>query len=143
MHKFFLVGLVTVLLSGILFVCIAGQKPAVTMIGDFDGNDWRQLPAAAREFYVGGYLHGYSEGFTEACHAAETISSVREVSSCLQSHKTYSKLPLTLARQISEFYDAYPEHRAVKVLLLVTQFSDQDAKSPKEIHELLRAGKPL
>jgi hypothetical protein len=131
------------ILAIFIYVIGADQVPKVTMTGNTDGRDWLNWPAESREFYVAGYLHGYSEGFTEACHAAEGVSTVVQVSNCLHSRLTYSRLPQTLSRQITEFYRAYPQDKNINVLLLVRQFSEQNNRSAEVIHERLQSGKPL
>ena len=112
-----------------------------------DGYEWLSWSNDLRQLYLLSFLHAYRLGFSEACLAANDVGklqwTIKEINACEEKQMSFSRDLPELNKAVTEFYQQYPDDRALELDVLLRQFSDQKHRSAKEIHALLEAKKSL
>jgi hypothetical protein len=115
--------------------------------GKFNGNAWELFTELQKQFFMSGYLVGYPTGHYEACSTAERISQPawtwKTSQECRESAPKYSKQLDHYVEQINQYYERYPQDKAIGVFVLLGQFSDQRNRSFEEIHRRYTNKEPL
>ena len=106
-----------------------------------EGDTWIKWTEEHREDYVKAYILGRSEGYSDACYKVVSYwpspvvlnDKNNALSRCLKQMPDFSKGPEYFARQVTQLYTSYPEHR----ILLTTEILEAlgSGKSIQDIHE--------
>jgi hypothetical protein len=107
------------------------------------GSLWLSWTPERRLGFAEGFLWAYQEGFDNACQAyfnatpPDTTTAKFEDSAlhkCFVRRPNYTKDPDYYAAQITAYYERYPEDVDLPIRWLFLAFSDQEHKTPEEIH---------
>lgn len=107
------------------------------------GKLWLSWSPERRQGFSGGYLWAYDVGFRQACLAYFTASPPKSMTldlkdsplqKCAVRELQYSKGPDRYAALITDYYEKYPDDVDLPITWLFQAFSEQENKSPEEIH---------
>ena len=123
-------------------------RPAGRFAGNgFDGYAWLSWSNDSRQLYLAAFLHAYRLGVSDACHSASEIGkpdwTIREIVACEERQMSFSLDLPNLDREVTEFYQAYPEDQPLGLDVLLRQFSDQKRRTAAEVHTLFKNNKPM
>ena len=106
------------------------------------GKTWMSWSEPERERFLLGYLQAYHLGFTSACRnyfegaPPKTLTSLETspLQKCMLQELHYSASVTQYERQITDFYNRFPDAHEEPLSWLIQAFSDSERKTPEEIH---------
>lgn len=108
-----------------------------------DGDNWLGWDESGRKGFILGYLSGYKNGHNEGCGKAirffvpdGTISHGPDPrADCENSQSFFPDTPDHYAQLITSFYQTYPGDREIPLPMMLWLLSDQENRTPEQIHE--------
>ena len=136
------------MLTLIVLILLGSQRfPREMGVGD----DWLRWDAERQRIYVLTYFHGYLDGTFEACLQVDRLFSppggVTDpkdtiVSRCMDTSRNFSKTPDEYIRFVTEYYQRFPEERALPARCILQELYDGRNVSVEDLHKSALEGCP-